>query len=100
MSRYTVYVTPETFQTIKELPGNIRQRVRQAIQGLSDNPRPSQSKRLDLPDVVAELWRLRLDNWRILYSISESEGIVDVLAVRKRPPYDYSDLEKLLEELE
>ena len=100
MSRYTLYVTPETFQNIKELPGNIRQRVRQAIQSLSDNPRPPQSKRLDLPEVDAELWRLRLDNWRILYAIDESEQIVDVLAVRKRPPYDYGDLEKLLEDLE
>ena len=100
MSRYTVYVTPKTFQTIKELPGNIRQRIRQAIQDLSDHPRPFQSKQLDLPDFEAELWRLRLDNWRILYAIDESEQIVDVLAVRKRPPYDYGDLEKLLEDLE
>ena len=100
MSRYTLYITPETLQGIKELPGNIRQRIRRAIQDLSDNPRPSQSKRLDLPDFEAELWRLRLDNWRILYAIDESEGIVDVLAVRKRPPYDYGDLEELLEELE
>jgi mRNA interferase RelE/StbE len=67
---------------------------------LSDNPRPPQSKRLDLPEVDAEVWRLRLDNWRILYAIDESEQIVDVLAVRKRPPYDYGDLEKLLEDLE
>lgn len=50
-------------------------------------------------DVEAELWRLRLDNWRILYAIDESQGIVDVLAVRKRPPYDYGDLEELLEDL-
>jgi mRNA interferase RelE/StbE len=100
VSRYTLYVTPETFQNIKELPGNIRQRVRQAIQSLSDNPRPPQSKRLDLSEVEAEVWRMRLDNWRILYAIDESEQIVDVLAVRKRPPYDYGDLEKLLEDLE
>ncbi|GAB4174679.1 MAG: hypothetical protein Fur006_04640 [Coleofasciculaceae cyanobacterium] len=100
MSRYTVYVTPETFQAIKELPGNIRQRIRREIQGLSDNPRPFQSKRLDLPDVEAEVWRLRLDNRRILYAIDEFQGIVDVLAVRKRPPYDYGDLEELLEDLE
>jgi mRNA interferase RelE/StbE len=100
VSRYTLYITPETLQGIKELPGNIRQRIRRAIQDLSDNPRPSQSKRLHLPDFEAELWRLRLDNWRILYAIDESEGIVDVLAVRKRPPYDYGDLEELLEELE
>ncbi|MCA1991449.1 MAG: type II toxin-antitoxin system RelE/ParE family toxin, partial [Coleofasciculus sp. S288] len=89
-----------TFQAIKELPGNIRQRIRQAIQTLRENPRPSQSKRLELPDVEAEIWRLRLENWRILYAIDKSERIVDVLAVRKRPPYDYGDLEKLLEELE
>lgn len=100
MNGYTIYVAPETFQAIKELPGNIRQRIRQAIQNLSENPRPSQSKRLELPDVEAEIWRLRLENWRILYAIDESERIVDVLAVRKRPPYDYGDLEKLLEELE
>jgi mRNA interferase RelE/StbE len=53
VSCYTLYVTPETFQNIKELPGNIRQRVRQAIQSLSDNPRPPQSKRLNLPEVEA-----------------------------------------------
>lgn len=40
--------------------------------------------------------RLRLDNWRLLYAVTPSEEVIDVLAVRKRPPYDYGDLEKLL----
>jgi mRNA interferase RelE/StbE len=40
--------------------------------------------------------RLRLDKWRVVYAITEEDKAVDVLAVRKRPPYDYSDLEKLL----
>ena len=30
------------------------------------------------------------------YAITETEAVVDVLAVRKRPPYDYGDLESLL----
>jgi hypothetical protein len=28
--------------------------------------------------------------------VTEAEKIIDVLAIRKRPPYDYGDLEKLL----
>ncbi|NEO34164.1 MAG: type II toxin-antitoxin system RelE/ParE family toxin [Symploca sp. SIO3C6] len=100
MNDYRIYLTPEVFKKIKGLPGNIRQRLRKAIQSLKENPCPGQSKRLDLPEIEVEFWRLRLDKWRILYAINESERIVDILAVCKRPPYDYGDLEKLLEQLE
>ena len=100
MSRYTVYITPNTFQEIKSLPGNIKQRVRQAIRELADNPRPANSKMLDVPDFESQLWRLRIDNWRIVYAISEVDSIVDVLTVRKRPPYDYEDLQRFIEHLE
>jgi len=37
-----------------------------------------------------------MDRWRLIYAISEADRIVDVLAVRKRPPYDYGDLATLL----
>ncbi len=40
MRRYTVYVTPEAFREIKELPCNTKQRVRQAIRDLAENPHP------------------------------------------------------------
>ncbi|XGV95425.1 MAG: type II toxin-antitoxin system RelE/ParE family toxin [Leptolyngbya sp. BL-A-14] len=100
MSRYTIYITPETFQSIKNLPGSIRQRIKPAIQNFAEEPRPSQSKQLNLPDFEQELWRLRLDSWRIIYVISQADKVIDVLAVRKRPPYDYGDLQTLLEQLE
>lgn len=100
MSSYTVYINPEAFDSIKELPGNMRQRIRRSIKELAENPRPSDSKMLDLPEFEASIWRLRVDNWRIIYTIDESEKIVDVLAIRKRPPYDYGDLQQLLENLE
>ena len=38
MSRYTVYVVPEEFQTIKKLPGSVRQRIRREIDGLAEDP--------------------------------------------------------------
>lgn len=100
MRRYTVYVTPQTWPKIKELPGNIRQRVKRAIDALADNPRPSKSKELEVPDFEPEVRRLRLDQWRIVYAITETDSVVDILTVRKRPPYDYGDLEELLKEVE
>ena len=70
--------------------------MKRAIGALATDPRPSDSKGLSVPDVEAEVRRLRLDQWRIVYSITESERAIDVLAVRKRPPYDYGDLQNLI----
>jgi len=56
VSRYTVYVTPDAFQEIKNLPGNIKQRIRRAIGELADNPRPPQSKIVKpIPDLSIEV---------------------------------------------
>jgi mRNA interferase RelE/StbE len=98
VSRYKVYITPRAFKEIKALPGNIRQRARRAVGELADDPRPSQSKVLTT-EFDQELCRLRLDRWRIVYAITEADLTVDVLALRKRPPYDYADLEALLEDI-
>jgi mRNA interferase RelE/StbE len=100
MSRYAVFVAPGAWKEMKGLPGNVRQRVRRAVDALAANPRPHRSRMLDVPDLWPELHRLRLDRWRIVYAISEEERVVDVLAVRKRPPYDYGDLENLLAGIE
>lgn len=99
MSRYKVYITPRAFKEIKALPGNMRLRVRTAIAEFAVEPRPPHSKALNVAELDRELRRLRLDRWRVLYSISEADLIVDVLAVRKRPPYDYGDLEQLLADI-
>ncbi len=99
MSRFTVYVTPAAWKELKDLPGNMRQRARKAVDTLAENPRPAKSKALEVPGLQFELRRIKMDRWRILYAISETTETVDVLAVRKRPPYDYGDLESLLKDL-
>jgi mRNA interferase RelE/StbE len=100
VSQYTVYVTPHALREIRDLPGHMRQRVKRAIDELEDNPHPSGSQELEAPaDIEVELWRVRLDKWRIVYAITAAERVIDVLAVRKRPPYDYGDLETLLSEI-
>jgi mRNA interferase RelE/StbE len=80
----------------RELSGNVRQRVKRAIGGLANDPRPAGSKALDMPEVAAQVRRLRLDQWRIVYAVTDADRAVDVLAVRKRPPYDYGDLQALI----
>jgi mRNA interferase RelE/StbE len=98
VSRYVVYVTPAAWNDITSLAARFRHRVRDAVEAFAENPRPPKSKVLTIRELPLEVRRLRLERWRILYAIMESEKAVDVLAVRKRPPYDYGDLESLLEE--
>jgi mRNA interferase RelE/StbE len=96
VSLYKVYVTPAAWKEMKNLPGQMRQRVRKVVGVLAENPRPPKSKALEVPGLISEVRRLRLDRWRIVYAITEADQAVDVLAVRKRPPYDYGDLATLL----
>jgi mRNA interferase RelE/StbE len=98
VSGYTVYVTAQALQEIKDLPGNIRQRVTRTIDELTNHPDIPKRTKLEVAEIECELHRIRIDNWRILYAVNETEKIADVLAVRKRPPYDYGDLERLLKD--
>lgn len=98
--RYQVYVVPQAWDELKELPGNVRHRVRDVIDSLEANPRQPNSKQLSVTSRNWELRRVRLEKWRVIYGVNDEEQTVDVLALRKRPPYDYGDLEQLLGELE
>jgi len=100
VSRYAVYITPEAWAELKDLPGHMRQRVKRAIHELAETPRPTHSQELSTPELKHELRRLRIEKWRVVYAVTETNQAVDVLAIRKRPPYDYGDLEQLSEEIE
>lgn len=90
---YEVWIEPSALQEAQAAPGNVRQRLKQAR---GNNPRPAGSKALDWPPETFEPRRWRMDHWRIIYAVDDAEQWVWVLAVRKRPPYDYGDLFDLL----
>ena len=98
--KYDVYLEREVHRSRTRLPGNVRQRVRRAVGALSEDPRPPKSTPLDVSgsDVPAgvEVRRYRLDAWRLVYAVNEEAKWVWVLAVRRRPPYDYADLAELV----
>jgi mRNA interferase RelE/StbE len=75
----------------------MRQRIRQSIRDLSLDPHPHDSRPMRSPITIeVEIRRLRLDSWRVVYVVDASAEEVGVLAIRKRPPYEYSDLPDLL----
>ncbi len=45
------------------------------------NARPSGVTKLE---GAADLWRIRVGEWRVVFRISDSERLVDVIAVRHR----------------
>lgn len=105
MDSYRVQVERQLRKVIRSLPGNYRQRVVRSLEGLKNEPRPNKSLALDTGKAQVELAadkelrRIRIERWRIVYLLEEAEKIVTVLAIRKRPPYQYEDLPELLERL-
>ena len=101
MSPFKVYIQPDAGKEIDRLPGHIRQRIRRAVVSLREDPEPESAVQLSYDlGPGREIWRLRLDTWRVVYVVDREWSGVYVLAVRKRPPYQYEDLSSLLADLE
>ncbi len=102
MASYRVDVDREINKRVRRLPGNVRQRLIRALKDLRQDPRPSNSEPLDVAQAGielssgAELRRIRLEAWRIVYLLEERDFLISVLAIRKRPPYRYEDLDELV----
>ena len=80
MATYTVIIVSSAERFIKKLDSHIAKAILKAIDGLALNPRPPQSKQL-----VSRLGRrLRIGDYRILYTITDQELIVTVVDVGHR----------------
>jgi mRNA interferase RelE/StbE len=75
---------------VDALPGHVRQRVRRTIALLAENPRPETAKAL-----YGELkgyYRIRVDAYRIIYTIDDDIVVVEIVRVMKRSSHTYNDL--------
>ena len=105
MASYRVDITGDAHAEIRRVPGNMRQRVIRTLHGLATQPRPSSSRALDttragfVQESGVELRRLRLEAWRIVYAVEDAAHLVSILAVRRRPPDRYDELQELIDEL-
>jgi mRNA interferase RelE/StbE len=82
---YTIELTPATEKTLLKLAKKDRAlmvRIDRALLSLADNPTPPNSK--NLVGEVANLYRLRVGDYRIIYQVDGGKLIVLVVHVGHR----------------
>ena len=62
------------------LPRVVRERLRSRIDRLVENPKPPGSRKL----TGSSLYRIRVGDYRVIYSVDEDEQVVVVTRVRHR----------------
>jgi mRNA interferase RelE/StbE len=81
MPRYTVGFSTAARQMLRRLDGSVRKRIVVRIEALEEEPRPSGCKKLSGGD---DLWRIRVGDHRVVYSIEDAELVVLVVRVGHR----------------
>lgn len=84
---YQILIDDEARKALKRLPGHMRHRVARAIDALRSEPRPPQATALR--DELAGYWRLRIDNFRVIYTIADDIVVVEVIRVDQRSANTY-----------
>lgn len=80
MAHYSIVFTKSVAKDLERIPKKDAQRILKAIEALTDNPRPPQSKKLS----GDEKYRLRSGVCRVLYQIIDDQLIVCVVKVGHR----------------
>ena len=84
-ARYRVDLAPAAQRQLKRLPPGDAARLRGPILALGIDARPPGATKL----VDADLWRLRLGDLRVIYSIEDPDRLVIVLRVARRSESTY-----------
>jgi len=81
MSDYSIAFARSARKELERLPNREINRIFPKIEALAKEPRPIGCRKL-----VGEtnLWRLRVGQYRVIYSIDDKDQIIDVIAVRHR----------------
>ena len=78
---YTVRYDPRALKELAKLDRPVARRIVQAVDALAVDPRPSGARPLvGYPD----LWRIRIGDYRVIYTIRDAGLVVLVLRVAHR----------------
>ena len=81
---YRILVEPHAAGELDRLPKPVFMKIDAVISALAKNPRPFGVKKLDGP-----LHRIRVQSWRVLYSIFDEEAQIFILRVSLRNEKTY-----------
>ena len=78
--RYSVLLTAHAARDLSKLPKDVRKRVTDALERLSDDPRPHGCEKISGTDE----WRIRVGDYRIRYTIDDKGKVVIVTRIGHR----------------
>ena len=81
MIDYEITFAHSARKELEALDSEMINRIFPKIESLSGNPRPHNCIKLQ---GSRNLWRMRVGNYRIIYSINDSAKLVDIIAIRHR----------------
>jgi mRNA interferase RelE/StbE len=84
VAEYAVVFARSARRDLELLEARVARRVIARIEALASNPRPPGCVKLRGAD---DLWRIRVGEYRVIYSIDDAGHIVDISAVRHRDAY-------------
>ncbi len=81
MPQYAVFFKPSADKALRRLPKEIQRRIIIAVNNLQDDPRPAGSMKMQGGD---DLWRIRVGDYRVVYTIKDKHLVVLVLRIGHR----------------
>jgi mRNA interferase RelE/StbE len=81
VAKYYVAVASSAEKELKKLSGQLIARIVARLESLASNPRPPGCKKLRGGDGE---WRIRVGDWRVVYTIDDAELQVEVTRIRHR----------------
>jgi mRNA interferase RelE/StbE len=78
---YSIRIKRSASKQLEKLPQKVAERLVKVIDNLAENPRPDGVKKLQGTE---NYYRIRLTDYRIIYSIADNELIVEVIKVGHR----------------
>ena len=81
MPNYRVVLTSSAEKELKKLSGQLIARIIARLENLTSNPRPAGCKKLKGGD---HEWRIRVGDYRVIYTIDDTELLVEVTRIRHR----------------
>jgi len=78
---YTVVFARSARKELQALDRTVATRILKRIEALRLEPRRSGCKKLEGTD---DLWRIRIGDWRVVYSVDDGRALVEISVVRHR----------------
>lgn len=80
MSKFHVFVKSSAQRELAKIPRTDQIRIAESIKSLESNPRPLGCKKM----VNADYWRIRVGQYRIVYSIEDKMLIIEIIRIGHR----------------